>query len=35
MCAVLFVEVVGELEVGMGLKSVGEPGIIWKLEMLK
>ena len=33
--AVLVPGGVDELEVGMWLKSVGEPGITWKLEMLK
>ena len=33
--AVLVPSGVDELEVSMWLKSVGEPGITWKLEMLK
>ena len=34
-CVVLFLEVVDKLEVGVGLKSMGGTGLIWKLEMLR
>ena len=34
-CAVLFLEVVDELEVVVELKSVGGPGVVFKLEMLR
>ena len=33
--AVLFLEVVDELVVGVGLKLVGELSMVWMLEMLK
>ena len=34
-CAVLVLGVVAELQVGVGLKLVGGPGMVWMLEMLR